>query len=62
MLNFGMPGRDMPEFEERMKVIGQEANYGPEQYFIQVLDVLVEFWEPAIYSRLLLKQSKPKTM
>lgn len=44
MLNFGMPGRDMPGFEERMKVIGQEANYGPEQYFIQVLEVLVDFW------------------
>jgi len=45
MLNFGMPGKDMPDFEDRMKIIGQEANYGPEQYFIQVLDVLVEFWE-----------------
>src|SRR5699024_1410296 len=44
MLNFGMPGRDMPDFEERMKLIGQEANYGPEQYFDQVLDVLVDFW------------------
>ncbi|WP_370297816.1 acyl-ACP desaturase [Ammoniphilus sp. YIM 78166] len=42
--HFGMPGRDMPNFEERMKVIGQEANYGPEQYFLQVVDVLVEFW------------------
>jgi acyl-[acyl-carrier-protein] desaturase len=44
MMNFGMPGRDMPDFEERMKLIGTEANYGPEQYFRQVLDVLVEAW------------------
>jgi acyl-[acyl-carrier-protein] desaturase len=47
MMNFGMPGQDMPNFEERMKVIGYEANYGPEQYFNQVLDVLMETW--AIY-------------
>jgi acyl-[acyl-carrier-protein] desaturase len=44
MLNFKMPGRDMPDFEERMKTIGQNANYGPEQYFMQVVDVLMEFW------------------
>ncbi|RXT05876.1 acyl-ACP desaturase [Ammoniphilus sp. CFH 90114] len=44
LLNFGMPGRNMPDFEDRMKVIGHEANYGPEQYFLQVVDVLVEFW------------------
>ncbi|MBP1933923.1 acyl-ACP desaturase [Ammoniphilus resinae] len=47
ILNFGMPGRKMPDFDERMKMIGQEANYGPEQYFMQVLDVLVEFWDVA---------------
>ncbi|HJV44921.1 MAG TPA: acyl-ACP desaturase [Bacillota bacterium] len=44
LLNFGMPGRFMPDFDERMKTIGQHANYGPEQYFTQVVDVLVEFW------------------
>ncbi|PRP93728.1 hypothetical protein TUN_44640 [Bacillus sp. M21] len=37
----------MPDFENRMAVIAKEANYGPLQYFDQVLDqniVVVEYW------------------
>lgn len=44
MMNFGMPGRQMPDFDERMKTIALEANYGPEQYFNQVINVLVDHW------------------
>ena len=39
-----MPGAAMPDFENRMAVIAKEANYGPLQYFDQVLDVVVEYW------------------
>ena len=42
--NFKMPGAVMPDFENRMAVIAKEANYGPLQYFDQVLDVVVEYW------------------
>lgn len=44
MKNFVMPGREIPDFEHRMQLIGQRAGYGPEQYFHQVLSVLVESW------------------
>lgn len=44
MRNFVMPGEVIPDFDQRMKTIGQEAGYGPEQYFSQVFNVLVEYW------------------
>ncbi len=44
IMNFQMPGAVMPNFDKRMTIISKEANYGPLQYFDQVLDVLVEFW------------------
>jgi acyl-[acyl-carrier-protein] desaturase len=44
IMNFNMPGAVMPDFTDRMKVISREANYGPLQYFDQVLDVVVEYW------------------
>lgn len=37
----------MPDFDERMKTIAIEANYGPLQYFDQVLDVVVKYWDIA---------------
>ena len=43
--NFQMPGTVMPDFEDRMNTIAREANYGPLEYFDQVLDVIVEYWE-----------------
>jgi acyl-[acyl-carrier-protein] desaturase len=45
IINFSMPGVVMPDFSDRMKVIANEANYGPLQYFDQVLDVIVKYWE-----------------
>ncbi|RBW69443.1 acyl-ACP desaturase [Bacillus taeanensis] len=44
IMNFQMPGAVMPDFKKRMKIISNEANYGPLQYFDQVLDVIVEYW------------------
>lgn len=45
VINFKMPGCVMPDFDERMNVIAKEANYGPLQYFDQVLDVVMDYWE-----------------
>lgn len=47
IINFSMPGVIMPDFTERMKTIAIEANYGPLQYFDQVLDVVVKYWDIA---------------
>ncbi len=44
IMNFQMPGAVMPDFENRMAIIAKEANYGPLQYFDQVLDVVVDYW------------------
>lgn len=44
-MNFKMPGAVMPDFEDRMAIIAKEANYGPLEYFDQVLDVIIEYWE-----------------
>jgi acyl-[acyl-carrier-protein] desaturase len=44
VINFQMPGCVMPNFNERMGVIAKEANYGPLQYFDQVLDVVIDYW------------------
>lgn len=45
IMNFKMPGRVIQDFDERMMIIAKEANYGPIQYFDQVLDVLVNYWQ-----------------
>ena len=45
IMNFQMPGTVMPDFEDRMAIIAKEANYGPLEYFDQVLDVIVDYWE-----------------
>ncbi len=45
IMNFKMPGAVMPDFENRMAIIAKEANYGPLEYFDQVLDVIIDYWE-----------------
>ncbi|MGZ4135151.1 MAG: acyl-ACP desaturase [Tumebacillaceae bacterium] len=45
MKNFIMPGERMPDFEDRMKVISKEANYGPHHFYQQVTRVLMEYWD-----------------
>lgn len=44
MTSFAMPGVHMPNFKERMDLIGKEANYGPVSYFNQVFEYLIQFW------------------
>jgi acyl-[acyl-carrier-protein] desaturase len=43
--NFQMPGTVMPDFDDRMAIIAKEANYGPLEYFDQVLDAIIDYWE-----------------
>jgi len=43
--NFQMPGAVMPDFDDRMAIIAKEANYGPLEYFDQVLDVIIKYWD-----------------
>ncbi len=45
IMNFQMPGTVMPDFEDRMSIIAKEANYGPLEYFDQVLEAIIEYWE-----------------
>lgn len=42
--DFNMPGHIMPNFRERMKMIGDHAGYGPWEYYHQVVDHLVKYW------------------
>lgn len=44
LCDFNMPGHAMPDFAERMKVIGQYAGYGPAEYYHQVVEALVKYW------------------
>jgi acyl-[acyl-carrier-protein] desaturase len=42
--DFNMPGRTMPDFPERMRLIGEHAGYGPCEYYHQVVESLVRYW------------------
>jgi acyl-[acyl-carrier-protein] desaturase len=44
MTSFAMPGKEMPNFKDRMDTIAKEANYGPVAYFNQVFDYLIKYW------------------
>ena len=45
MINFSMPGRLMPDFDERQKIIAAGANYGIAEYYRNVVDVLMRLWD-----------------
>jgi acyl-[acyl-carrier-protein] desaturase len=45
MMKFEMPGSGMPDYLERTELLALKANYGPEQFYTQVLDVLWNYWE-----------------
>jgi acyl-[acyl-carrier-protein] desaturase len=45
MLKFQMPGAIMPNYDERMAVIAKHAHYGPAEYYTQVVDELVKYWD-----------------
>ena len=47
MMKFHMPGAGMPDYEQRMAVIAKFAHYGPSEYYTQVVDELVKYWEIA---------------
>ncbi len=44
ILKFEMPGSGMPNFAERTEKIANEANYGPAEYYTQVIDALWRYW------------------
>jgi acyl-[acyl-carrier-protein] desaturase len=45
IMNFSMPGRLMPNFDERQKIIAEGANYGIAEYYRQVVDVVMRLWD-----------------
>ncbi|MEO5952731.1 MAG: acyl-ACP desaturase, partial [Chloroflexia bacterium] len=45
IMNFSMPGRLMPDFDERQAIIAASGNYGIADYFRQVVEVLVKVWD-----------------
>ena len=45
MMNFSMPGRLMPDFEERQIIIAAGSNYGIAEYYRQVVEVLMKLWD-----------------
>ncbi len=45
MLRFEMPGRGSPGYQERADWAASSGIYGPEQFFEQVIDVLLKYWD-----------------
>ena len=45
VIEFQMPGANMPGYEERMRTIAKEVGYGPAQYYRQVIGALVDYWD-----------------
>jgi len=45
MLRFEMPGRGSPGYQERADQARTDGIYGPEQFFTQVIDVLMRYWD-----------------
>lgn len=45
MMKFEMPGTGMPDYRERAEMLATEGNYGPYEYYTQVIDKLWKYWE-----------------
>jgi acyl-[acyl-carrier-protein] desaturase len=45
MLNFEMPGRGSPGYQERADRVRAANIYGPEQFYSQVIDSVMKYWE-----------------
>jgi acyl-[acyl-carrier-protein] desaturase len=45
LMKFEMPGSGMPNYAERAALLAAEVNYGPEQFYSQVVDALWRYWE-----------------
>lgn len=39
-----MPGSGMPNYQERAELLAAKANYGPAEYYTQVIDALWRYW------------------
>jgi acyl-[acyl-carrier-protein] desaturase len=44
LMKFEMPGSGMPNYVERAELLASEVNYGPEQFYTQVVDTLWRYW------------------
>lgn len=47
LLNFEMPGRGSPGYQERADIVRTANIYGPEQFYNQVIDVVMKYWRVA---------------
>jgi len=45
MLKFEMPGVGMPDYAHRMDIISKHAHYGPAEFYTQVIDELMKYWD-----------------
>jgi acyl-[acyl-carrier-protein] desaturase len=45
MQKFEMPGAGMPDYQKRMQIIAKHAHYGPAEYYKQVVDELMNYWD-----------------
>lgn len=45
ILRFELPGSGMPNYVERMNLMATKANFGPAEFYTQVIDVLWRYWE-----------------
>jgi len=44
IMKFEMPGSGMPDYMERTEMLSAQANYGPGEFYTQVIDVLWRYW------------------
>jgi acyl-[acyl-carrier-protein] desaturase len=44
IMKFEMPGSGMPNYQERAELLAAKANYGPAEYYTQVIDALWRYW------------------
>jgi acyl-[acyl-carrier-protein] desaturase len=44
IMKFEMPGSGMPNYLERSEILAADVNYGPEQFYTQVIDTLWNYW------------------
>ena len=45
IMKFEWPGAGMPNFLERVEVLAANLDYGPAEYYSQVIDVLWRYWD-----------------
>lgn len=45
IMKFEMPGSGMPNYLERAEMLAMKVNYGPPEYYTNVIDSLWRFWE-----------------